>query len=129
MGLLGRIRDALTASGPQIRFHRIHVATADGDRETVTYVTGAVVDEPTPVECSAALRIPEGTVLRNAPDETRGVTINDYTYPLYQYTTESPGDAPDDTAVEPVPENLTGVLIAEQELSPDEIADLEELLP
>lgn len=129
MGLLGRIRDALTASGPEIRFHRIHVASADGTHETITYVTGSVVDEPTPVACSADLRIPEGTMLLDDPDETRGVTINEYTYPLYQYTTASPEEVTVDEAATPVPESLTGTPIAAQELSPGEIEDLEELLP
>ena len=105
MGILGRIRDALTGPEPEIRFHRVHVAT-DDDEETVIYLTGAVVDEPTPVACSASLRIPEGTMLVEAPEKTRGVTVNDYTYPLYQYTTASPATAP--PSAEPVPEALTG---------------------
>ncbi len=127
MGILGRIRDALTGSEPEIRFHRLHVATADGDRETVTYVTGAVADGPTPVACSAPVWIPEGTMLVEAPDEARGVTVNDYTYPLYQYTTASPEAAP--SAAEPVPERLTGETIPAQELGAEAVEELEELLP
>ena len=126
MGILGRIRNALTGPEPEIRFHRVHVATADG-QETVTYVTGAVVDEPTPVACSASLRIPEGTMLVEAPEETKGVTVNDYTYPLYQYTTASPAAAP--SSAEPVPEALTGETLPAQELDAEEIAELEALLP
>ena len=126
MGILGRIRDALTGSEPEVRFHRVHVATAD-DRETVTYLTGAVVDEPTPVACSASLRIPEGTMLVEAPEETKGVTVNDYTYPLYQYTTASSAAAP--PSAEPVPEALTGETLPAQELDTDEVAELEALLP
>ena len=126
MGILGRIRGALTGSEPEIRFHRIHVAT-DDDQETVTYVTGAVVDEPTPVACSAPLRIPEGTMLVEAPEETKGVTINDYTYPLYQYTTASPAAAP--SSAEPVPEALTGETLPARELDAEEVAELEALLP
>ena len=126
MGILERIRDALTGSEPEIRFHRVHVATAD-DRETVTYLTGAVVDEPTPVACSASLRIPEGTMLVEAPEETKGVTVNDYTYPLYQYTTASSAAAP--PSAEPVPEALTGETLPAQELDTEEVAELEALLP
>ena len=125
MGILGRLRDALTGSEPEVRFHRVHVATAD-DRETVTYVTGAVVDEPTPVACSASLRIPEGTMLVEAPEKTRGVTVNDYTYPLYQYTTASPATAP--PSAEPVPEALTGETLPARELDAEEVAELEALL-
>ena len=127
MSILGRIRDALTGSEPEVRFHRVHVATADDDRETVTYLTGAVVDEPTPVACSASLRIPEGTMLVEAPEETKGVTVNDYTYPLYQYTTASPAAAP--SSAEPVPEALTGETLPAQELDAEEVAELEALLP
>ena len=126
MGILGRLRDALTGPEPEVRFHRVHVAT-DHDRETVTYLTGAVVDEPTPVACSASLRIPEGTMLVGAPEETKGVTVNDYTYPLYQYTTASPAAAP--PSAEPVPEALTGETLPAQKLDAEEVAELEALLP
>ena len=126
MGILGRIRNALTGSESEVRFHRVHVATAD-DQETVVYLTGAVVDEPTPVACSAPLRIPEGTMLVEAPEETRGVTVNDYTYPMYQYTTASPATAP--PSAEPVPEALTGETLPAQELDAEEVAELEALLP
>ena len=126
MGILGRIRDALTGPEPEVRFHRIHVAT-DDDQETVIYLTGAVVDESTPVACSASLRIPEGTMLVEAPEKTRGVAVDDYTYPLYQYTTASSAAAP--PSAEPVPETLTGETLPAQELDAEEVAELKALLP
>lgn len=129
MGIFGRIRDSLTASGPEIGFHRVHTAAADGSHERITYVTGEVVDGPTLVACSADLRIPEGTVLLEDPDATKGVTIKAYTYPLYQYTTASPENVASEEGSRPVPESLTGTLLEAQELQPGEIEELEALLP
>ena len=129
MGILGRIGDSLTASGPEIRFHRVHTAAADGSHERITYVTGEVVNGPTLVACSADLRIPEGTILLEDPDATKGVTINEYTYPLYQYTTASPEDVASEEGSKPVPESLTGTLLDAQELRPEEIEELEAFLP
>lgn len=130
MGIVEKLFPVGTAADrTDLQFHHLNITTADGGRAVVSYITGAVVDEPRVVASTSKVTIPEDTVLIEHDSDQQYTEINSHEYPIHEYTASSTADVAPAFDTHSLPEELRGTTVEKQELSTTDFESLAEKLP